>query len=217
MKKLEIFISVMAAFFLLLFALVLIGYRPPNGELHLTSMEESGEAMQQTGQTMLTHGQTMLDEGRRTANQALVSHGQHWLSDGQLLVQRGQWMAMNPLASSSLQSSQSDLAKQGNWSELIRNAQAMVHNPQQIGATDLKALRWNGQGMLSEGQNMAEHGRLMAEEVAVMVKQEQLSLTAANELRQAAQIILQTGGHLAQNGQVMMDYAGRQLQSLGYR
>lgn len=215
MKKLEIFLSMMTAFFLLFFALVIIGYRSPNDELHLTTMEESGAAMQQAGQVMLTHGQSMLDEGRRTQNQSLISHGEHWLTDGQLLVQRGQAMGANPLASSSLQSSQPDLAKQGNWNELIRNTQAMVHNPKQLGATDLNALRWNGQGMVSEGQNMAEHGRIMTEEVEVMVKQEQLSPTMALELQQATQIIGQVGSHLTQNGQVMIDYADLQKRNLG--
>ena len=121
------------------------------------------------------------------------------------------------MATSNLKSSLNYLAAQGNWNELIRNAQAMFHNPQQAGAADLNALRWNGQGMVSEGQNMAEHGRIMAEEVEVMVKEEQLSQAAADELRQAAQVIRQAGSHLTQNGQIMIDYADRQQRALGYR
>lgn len=209
MSKLGIFISVLGAFLLVILVLGVIGYMTPVRGVPLISMEESGTAMQQAGLTMQNQGQAIVEEGRRQGSQSLVTHGEHWLKDGQELVKRGQLMAADPTATSSLQSTQRDLAAQGNWNTLVNASKAMAHNPAQVGSINLEALRWDGQGMVSEGQNMAEHGQVMAGEVDVMVKLGQLAGPAAQDLRQAAQVMREVGFHLAETGQEMIDYADR--------
>jgi hypothetical protein len=180
-------------------------------------MEESARALQQAGMTMQRHGQAMIAEGQRTGDDVLVAHGWHWLSDGEALVQRGQWLLMDPLAPSSLVTPPAELSAQDAWGELPRTAQAMLHDPSRAREIDLEALRWNGLAMRAEGHNMAEHGRVMAEAVELMVARRQLEAQAATELRQAAQALREVGGHLTQNGQAMIDYADRLRRSIGGR
>ena len=182
----------------------------------LVSMTESGQAMQRAGETMQAHAQAMLTEGQRAGDQELLDHGNRWLGDGQALVRGGQWMGMNPTSPASQASSPSELAAQGNWGELTRTAQAMLHDPSQARSVDLEALRWNGLAMRSEGRNVGEHGRVMAEQVEVMVARHGLEGQAVTDLRQTAAEMQQVGGFLEQNGEEMVDYAGRLRRSLGY-
>lgn len=156
--------------------------------------------MQQAGVAMRSHAQGMLDEGQHTGDQDLVVHGERWLRAGQDLALRGQWMAANPLAPPFLISSPSDLS-QGDWGELVRTSQAMLHDPKQARAIDLDALRWNGLAMRDEGRRMAEEGCLLLQETEVMVTRHALTEQAAADLRQAAQTLQEVGRHLAQNGQ----------------
>jgi hypothetical protein len=128
----------------------------------------------------------------------------------------GQWLAMDPLAPSSLITSPGELSEQKSWGELPRTAAAMLHDPSQAREIDLEALRWNGLAMRAEGQIMVDHGRLMAEEIELMVAWHGLSGQTSAELREAVQAMQVTGGHLTGNGQAMIDYADRLRQSLGY-
>lgn len=183
----------------------------------LISMEESGQAMQQAGGAIERHGQAMLDDGRRTGDQDLIAHGEHWLRDGQQMVQGGQWMAQNPTAPGSLVSSPAELREQGNWTELTRNAQAMIHDPSKARGVNIEALRWNGLAMRGEGQNMIDHATIMAEDVELMLQRHGLQGQAATDLRQAVEVMRQAGSHLKENGQAMMDYADRLRRSMGAR
>lgn len=201
---------------LVAFALVARAVRPGVDQPHLISMQESAKALERAGQVMQTHGQAMLAEGQRTGDQELVAHGEHWLRDGQTLSQRAEWLAMNPLAPSSLVTPPGELSKQGSWGELTRTAAAMLHDPSRARAVDLEALRWNGLAMQAEGRMMAEHGQIMAEEAEVMVVRHRLDGQAAADLRQAAQTLRGVGSHLEGNGQAMIDYADRLRRSLGY-
>lgn len=184
---------------------------------HLVSMQEGGAAMQRAGEVMQAHGQAMLDEGRRTADPDLIAHGEHWLRDGQALIQGGRWMMENPTAPGSLVSSQAELQAQGSWRDLNRTAENMLHDPSRARQIDLEALRWNGMAMRGEGQIMAEHGRIMAEEVEVMIARHGLQGQTAADMRQAADVMREVGGHLMQNGQEMMEYAERLRRSMGKR
>jgi hypothetical protein len=172
--------------------------------------------MQQAGLTMQAHGQAMLDEGLRNDDQYLVAHGRHWLQDGQALVQGGQWMAMNPTVPGSLVTTPGDLSRQGNWGELVRTSQAMLHDPGSAGGVDLDALRWTGEAMLADGRNMASHGEAMVRDVQTMVEQHGLEGQAADDLRSAAGTMIDMGRNLAANGQKMVDYAAQIERSLGY-
>ncbi len=184
---------------------------------HLVSMEQSARALQQAGGVMQGHGQTMLVMGEATGDQDLIAHGEHWLRDGRELVQRGQWLAMDPIAPSSLVTSPAELSAQEAWGSLTQTAQAMLHDPSRAREIDLQALRWNGLAMRAEGQTMAEHGRVMSEEIDIMVARHSLDGQAATDLRQAARTMQEVGGNLAQNGQSMIDYADRLRQSMGFR
>lgn len=216
MGKLTIVAAIAVAVALVGFSVVARASRPSVERLHLVSMADSAAALQQAGAVMQSHGQTMLAEGQRSGDQDLTAHGQHWLNDGLVLAQRGQWLAMNPLAPSSLVSSPAELSRQGNWGELTRAAEAMLHDPSRARGVDLEALRWNGLAMRAEGQNMADHGRVMVEEAEVMVTRHQLQGQAAADLLQAAQTMREVGGHLTGNGQAMIDYAERLRRSLGF-
>jgi hypothetical protein len=181
----------------------------------LVSMDESAQAMQKAGAAMQAHGQTMLDQGKRTGDSELITYGEQWLSDGQALVQGGNWMAENPTAPGSLQTSPADLQAQGNWNELNQRAQAMLHDPTNASSVDIEALLADGLEMKSEGQNMADHGNVMTKEVSMMVDQHKLGGQAATDLRSAAQTMQDVGSRLANNGQQMIDYADRLRRSLG--
>lgn len=183
----------------------------------LMSMEASGQAMQDSGAAIERHGQAMLDDGRRTGDQDLTAHGEHWIRDGQQMVQGGQWMTNNPTAPGSLVSSPVELREQGNWTELTKNAQAMIHDPSKARGVNIEALRWNGLAMRGEGQNMIDHAAIMAEEVELMVQRHGLQGQAAADLRRAVEVMRQAGGHLKQNGQAMIDYADRLRRSMGAR
>ena len=183
----------------------------------IISMEESGRAMEAAGATMQRHGQAMLDEGRQKGDQDLIAHGEHWLRDAQQLSQGGQWMAMNPTAPGNLVSSPAELREQGNWTELTKNAQAMIHDPSKARGVNIEALRWNGLAMRGEGQNMVDHATIMAEEVELMVQRHGQQGQAATDLRQAVEGMRRSGGHLKENGQAMMDYADRLRRSMGAR
>lgn len=209
-------LSLVVAGGLVAFALVARSVRPGVDQPHLISMQESAQALQRAGQVMQTHGQAMLAEGQRTGDQEQIAHGEHWLRDGQALSQRAEWLAMNPLAPSSLVTSPAELSRQGSWGELPQTALAMLHDPSRAREVDLEALRWNGLAMRAEGRTMAEHGQIMAEEAEVMVARHGLDGQAAADLRQAAQTLREVGGHLEGNGQAMIDYADRLRRSLGY-
>ena len=190
---------------------------------HLVSMEESGRAMQRAGDTMAAHATQMLDEARRTGDNELAAHGEHWASDSEALLQGARWMGADPKAFSSLASNPSDPAIQQNWGALVRGSEAMLHDPGGAnaggsaahGGADLEALRWNGQSMIAEGRNMAEHGRVMAEEAEVMLEQHSLQGQAADDLRQAAQAMVEVGGHLRSNGREIVDYTDRLRRNMG--
>jgi hypothetical protein len=186
---------------------------------HLVSMEESGRAMQRAGDAMAAHARQMLDEAERAGDKEWAAHGQHWASDSEALLEGARWMGADPKAFSSLASNPSDPAIQQNWGVLVRGSEAMLHDlggaNASRGGADLEALRWNGQSMVAEGRNMAEHGRVMGEEVEVMVERHRLQGRAADELRQAAQAIVEVGGHLRSNGREMVDYTDRLRRSIG--
>jgi len=217
MGKFVLGLSLAVAVWLVAFGLVARAVRPGIDRPHLVSMQESAAALAAGGRTMMAHGQAMLAEGQRTGDQELVAHGEHWLRDGQALSQRAEWLAMNPLALSSLATSPGELSQQESWGELTRTAAAMLHDPSRARAVDLEALRWNGLAMQAEGRMMAEHGRLMLEEAELMVARHQLDGQAAADLRQAAQTMREVGSHLEGNGQAMIDYADRLRRSLGSR
>lgn len=151
------------------FSLVARAARPGVERPRLVSMQESARALERAGQVMQTHGQAMLTLGQRAEDQDLIAHGEHRVRDGQALSQRAQWLAMDPLAPSSLVTSPGELSRQGSWGELTRTAAAMLHDPSRARAVDLEALRWNGLAMQAEGRMMAEHGQLMVEEAELMV------------------------------------------------
>lgn len=134
-----------------------------------------------------------------------------------LSVRSGRWMGMNPTAPGSLVASPSELAAQGNWDELTRTAQQMLHDPSRAREVDLEALRWNGLAMRAEGRNMLEHSRVMAEDAEVMIARHGLAGQAATELRRAAATMRQPGGYFEQHGQSMVDHADRLRRNMGYR
>lgn len=209
--------AIIVAVALVAFELAARAGQPATAPLRLASMADSAQAMQRAGAVMQTHGQVMLDEGRRTGDHDLIAHGEHWRRDGQALMQGGQWLAMNPTAPGNLATAPAELARQGNWGELARTAQAMQHDPTRARATDLEALRWAGLAMRAEGQAMAEHGRVMREEAEVMVTRHGLSGPMAADLHQAARTMGEVGASLTGNGQTMIDYAVQVRRSLGYR
>lgn len=216
MHKLGIFISVLGTFLLVILALGMLSYRAPDQRAYPVTMEESGRTMYQAGISMRNHGQLMVAQGQLVdivdnPDLTLVSWGTRWLSDGQLMAQRGQFMGADPLASTSLHSTQAELKDQGNWNTLVGDTKAMIHNPNQTGSLNLQALRWDGQGMVSEGETMAGKGLIMAEEIEQMVKQGHLDPVGpeTDELRQSAQLLHNTGLQLARNGGDMLDYADR--------
>lgn len=217
MKKVSVFAALAVAVALVGFSLIARAARPGIAGPHLASMETSAAALGQAGATMQAHAQEMLAQAQQSGDQALADHGQHWQADGQALAQRGQWLAMDPLAPGSLVTSPAELSRQGAWGSLTGTAAAMLHDPSKARDVDLEGLRWNGLAMRAEGQTMAEHGQVMAEEAEVMVARYGLTGQAAADLRQAAQTMREVGGHLAGNGQEMIDYADRLRQSLGYR
>ncbi len=215
MGKLGIFAAVAVALALVAFGLVAAAARPREAPPRLVSMGEAAEAMVRDGNVMQAHGQAMLDEAAQTGDADLRYHGQHWLQTGQDMVQRGQWMSMDPLAPGNLVTSPADLSRQGAWGSLPQTAQAMIHDPSHAGAADLQALRWNGQAMLAEGRTMAGQGDLMATEANAMIARHSLQGADAAAVRQSAQTLRDVGGYLQQNGQQMIDYADRLRQSLG--
>lgn len=191
--------------------------RPAGPPLRLVSMTESARTMAGAGAVMQAHGQAMLAESERSGSQDLVAAGEHWRRDGQALVQGSRWLAMDPTAPASLATSAAELARQGSWGELVRTTQAMQHDPSQARTTDLEALRWAGLAMRAEGRTMVEHGRVMLAEVDRMTARHGGNDPVMAELRQAAQALGEVGGALEQNGQQMIDYAGRLRRGLGQR
>jgi hypothetical protein len=128
------------------------------------------------------------------------------------------WLTLKPLAPGSLVATPSELSAQDAWGELVETAEAMLHDPSKArSAMDLDALRWNGEAMRAEGRTMAEHGRVMAEEAELMTAAHGLSRQRADDLRQAATVMRQVGGHLERNGLEMIDYADRLRRSMGFR
>lgn len=217
MSKPIIGVALAAALLLVTFGLVGRAAQPGPEPPHLITMDASGQAMQQAGTAIQTHARAMLDQGQRAGDQTLIDYGQRWLQDGQDMVRRGQWMVANPTAPSSLHATQAELAQQGNWAEVNRAAQAMLHDPSKARGVDLEALRWNGLSMQSEGADMADHAQLMEDQVALMLAQHKVDDPAAAALRAAAATLRQTGEHLQQNGQVMVAYADRLRANLGIR
>ena len=215
MGKLSIAAALVVALALVVFGLVAAAARPRESPPRLVSMAEAAGAMQRDGAVMQAHGQAMLDEAGRTGDADLQSHGQHWRQTGQDMVQRGQWMAMDPLSPGNLVTSAADLSRQGAWGSLPQAAQAMMRDPSHAGAQDLQALRWNGQAMLAEGRAMADQGALMATEADAMVARHTLQGTEATDLRRPPRTLQAVGGSLQQNGQQMIDYADRLRRSLG--
>jgi hypothetical protein len=208
--KLGIGLALTVAVAFVIFASIPRTARPTAEEPHLLSMEASAQSLKAAGLAMQQHGQAMLADGQQAADIELISDGEHWVSDGQMLVQRGEWLAVNP-------TTPGPSATPDEWVEMSRTAQMMLRDPSRARELDLEALRWNGLAMRAEGQNMAEHGRLMTEQVEVMVARHGPDDQSAADLRQAAQTMHDVGGYLGQNGQAMMDYAGRLRQSMGYR
>jgi hypothetical protein len=182
-------------------------------------MADSARALELAGQTMERHGAVMAERGRTTGAVDMVGHGEHWQLDGRRAIERGRWMAMDPLSPGSLVSTPAELAASDSWGSLNEAAQAMLHDPSRSRTVNLQALRLNGLAMRAEGAAMAEHGRVMAEEVSVMMglTDHGLDAPAADALRNAATTLERTGSVLEQNGQGMIDYADRMRRSLGYR
>lgn len=213
--------AILIAIGLVIFGLIITS-RVPSSKVEgtqapaLVSMEESAQAMQKAGRAMQKHGQAMLDEARSTGDAELEQHGQHWLNDGKTLIENGDWMSANPTSPQNLHSSPGELQSQGSWVELNRRAQAMIHDPGQLGSSvNIDAFRSDGEAMLAEGRNMADHGKVMAEEAETMVERHKLQGQAAADLRGAAQTMRDVGSALAGNGQKMVDYADRLRRSLG--
>ena len=184
-------------------------------EPHLTDMQASAAGLETAGATMERHGQQMLDQAEASGDEKLRSHGEHWLSDGQALIERGQWLAMNPTAPGNLNTSPAELSRTGNLTELTRRTQQMLHDPSNARGIDIEALRLNGASMQAEGRLMIEHGQQMADDVTAMVEHHDLDATALDELRAATEAMATAGGHLEQNGIAMTTYADEISQALG--
>ncbi len=219
MNKLSFALTLMLAIGLAFFGAVLwsvasVGRASP-GSPHRVSMAESAAAMQQAADAMAAHAEWMLTEGARTGDPDLIASGQRWMQEAQSLANNAQLMSMNPTAPSSLRASPGELSAQGNWGELYRNAQNMLHDPSQAREIDIDALRWTGLSMQSEGGNMLEQGRRMNQALDGMLTQHALTPPAVAELRQAARTIGEVGGHLQGNGQAMVDYADNLRRMVG--
>ena len=179
------------------------------------SMAESAEAMQEAVNAMAAHGEVMLTEGARTGNQDLLIHSQHWMADAQSLMSSAQMMGVNLTAPSSLHASPSDLGSQGNWGELNRSYQAMLHNPSMARTIDIERLRWTGLSMESEGSKMVEHGNRMVEDVKTVMQNHGLTAQAKDDLYTSAEMMRTLGSHLARNGEFMISYADRMRRMVG--
>jgi hypothetical protein len=215
MGKPGIFAAVAVALALVAFGLVAAASRPHEAPPRLLSMTDAAQALIGDGNVVQAHGQAMLDEAAQTGDSDLQYHGQHWLQTGQDMVQRGQWMEMDPLAPGNLVTSPADLSRQGAWGSLPQTAEAMMRDPSHAGAEDLQALRWNGQAMLAEGRIMAGQGELLTSEADAMIARHALQGADAAAVHHAAQTLHDVGSDLQQNGQQMVDYADRLRQSLG--
>ncbi len=217
MARVAIAAAVVVAMTLVVFGVIVSAQGPTvDTDAHVVSMTESAAAMQSAGQVMQTHGQAMLDEGTRLGDPELIAHGEHWLQDGQDLMQGGQWMAMNPTVPGSLVTDPASLSKQGNWGALSQTAQQMLHDPRDAREVDLEALRWNGEAMRAEGRNMKSHGQIMAEDANLMAERHAFQDQAADELHSSAQVMIDVGQHLEQNGHAMIVYADRLKRTLGF-
>ena len=208
--------AMLTAFALVAFGLIVSSVgKPIPGQPRLTTMAESAGAMQEAVNAMATHADAMLSEGTGTGNQDLLNHGQHWMRDAQSLRANARMMGVELAAPASLHASPADLAAQGDWGELNRNAQSMLHDPSAARTIDIEALRWTGLSMQSEGSNMLQHGQLMNEEVDIMVTQHGLTSQAAADLRKAAQTVGEIGGILRRNGQTMIEYSDQVRKMVG--
>ena len=110
MSRGSVVLAIGAAAALLGFALVAGTARPATKTLPIVSMAESARAMELAGQTMERHGAIMVQRGHATGAVDMVGHGEHWQLDGQREIRGGRWMAMDPLAASSLVSTPAELA-----------------------------------------------------------------------------------------------------------
>src|SRR6266567_300038 len=129
MGKLGIFAAVAVALALVAFGLVAAAARPREAPPRLASMADAAQALIRDGNVVQAHGQAMLDEAAQTGDADLQYHGQHWLQTGKDMVQRGQWMEMDPLAPGNLVTSPADLSRQGAWGNLPQTAEAMMRDP----------------------------------------------------------------------------------------
>lgn len=217
MGKLGTGLAVTVALILIIVTTVAAATRPPSATPPIIDMTTVAQALHGAGTVMETHGQQMLADGQRTGNQNLAATGQHWLRDGKTLVQQGKWLTMDPTAPVNLHASPAELAQQGNWGQLNKGAQAMLHDPGRASAVDLAALRWDGAAMRSEGQEMRDHAQVMSEEIDAMEAQKMVTGSTVTDLRQATAKLRAAGASLQENGQAMMDYADQLRRSLGYR
>jgi hypothetical protein len=216
MTKIVVGLAITVAVALVSFGLVASAARPRPEPPHLVSMQEGARALLADAGVMQAHGQAMLETGQRDGSKELLTRGEHWLKDGHDLALRAQWLAMDPMSPANLDTPPTELSRQAAWGALTTTARAMLHDPTKARtAVDLEAVRWNGLAMQAEGRNMADYGRVMAEEVEVMLAQHAVDGQSTTALRQAARSMQTVGGHLAGNGQEMIDYAERMRRVLG--
>ncbi|MCC7368779.1 MAG: hypothetical protein IT306_10175 [Chloroflexi bacterium] len=181
------------------------------------SMVDGARAMDRVATVMQTHGRAMLAEGSERADAAMTADGQRWLDDGAGLLTGGRWMSMDPLSPANLATPPAELARQGTWGELTRTAQAMRHVPERASATDLRALRQNGQAMVGEGQAMRWHAHVMSEAVSDMAVRHAGTARNLPDLLAATEELRRAGHGLEATGGRMVAYADRMSASLGAR
>lgn len=158
---------------------------------NLNPMTAAGVAMFTTA-TAMEAGAAALDaESQRRSDSVLADLADHWRADAKDLRDRGIWMMLSQTAGS------------------------MVHDPDSAHELDFRSLLANGEVMILEGDSMIAHGKEMSTEVSKLRDSGVLTGSMADQLVDAADMLITTGERIAGDGKEMRDYAERMLDSIG--
>jgi hypothetical protein len=166
---------------------------PPARAFDPKDVVAAGNQASEHGRAMQQLGARMVSHGDALGDPSWAGDGQHWIADGNTMVAIGE--------------------------RTVKLGQSLANNPISAREVDINQVRAGGQGVIVDGQALAEHGKVMTELSDLLKRRADASgdQPLAQDVADAqagALRMAQTGQQLVAGGQQLVDFADTLARSI---